>query len=375
MTKSMRHWTFSATILGISLLYLAQPHRAVAQNKFDGNSHIYVMTNEPAGNNILVFRRGTDGSLTKIQTVSTQGKGSYNGAVDPLGSQGALTLSSDGRFLVAVNAGSNEISNLAVTEDGLQFLSKAYSGGTMPVSVAIRADLAYVLNAGATPNVAVFRINLSGTLSTIAGATRSLPGGTSAGPAQVGITADGEVLVVTEKNTNQIDLFPVNDDGTLSSASTFPSNGSTPFGFTFSRDRTLIVSEAKASTFSSYHIESVENSPTLQTITKSVGDGGMGACWIVRDRHLVFAANSASNTISSLTVLTDRELQLFAPIAGATPSGTTPIDMASTRDGRFLYVIGSVNGSLTGFEVQDGSLNEVTSVSGLPVSIQGIAAR
>ena len=251
------------------------------------------MTNEPAGNNILVCRRGPDGSLSQIQTASTHGKGSYNGRADPLGSQGALTLTAAGHFLVAVNAGSNSISALAATEDGLRFHSKTDSGGTMPLSVTVHGDFVYVLNAGGTPNVTVFRINLNGTLSRITGSTRPLPGGASAAPAQVGITPDGEVLVLTEKNTNQIDLFPVDDDGMPGSDSTFSSNGATPFGFTFSRDRTLIVAEANASTFSSYRIGSVGNSPTLQVITKSIGDGGMAACWIARDRRLAFAANAA----------------------------------------------------------------------------------
>lgn len=40
---------------------------------------VYVMTNEPGGNDILVFGRGPDGALSQIQTVSTQGKGSYVG--------------------------------------------------------------------------------------------------------------------------------------------------------------------------------------------------------------------------------------------------------------------------------------------------------
>jgi hypothetical protein len=106
---------------------------------------------------------------------------------------------------------------------------------------------------------------------------------------------------------------------------------------------------------------------SLQTITKSVGDDGMAAWWIVRDGHVVFAADAASNTISSLSVLRRGELQLFESVAGKARSGTAPIDMAVMRDGRFLYVIGSGNGSVTGLEVQDGSLNEVTSVSGLPV--------
>jgi len=56
-------------------------------------------------------------------------------------------------------------------------------------------------------------------------------------------------------------------------------------------------------------------------------------------------------------------------------SGTVPIDMALTRSGTFLYVIGTGNGTLNGFRVQDGQLSPVASVTGLPLSIQGVAAR
>jgi 6-phosphogluconolactonase (cycloisomerase 2 family) len=161
----------------------------------------------------------------------------------------------------------------------------------------------------------------------------------------------------------------------MGTPSSIPSDGPTPFGFTFGHNRTLIVSEAAGSTFSSYQIQGVENSPTLQTVTKSLPDGGAAACWIVRDGSVAFAANSASNTISSLGVSPKGDLQLLASAAATTPPGTVPIDMALTRNGRFLYVIGTGNGSLTGFRVQDGKLIEVPSVPGLPLSIQGVAAR
>ena len=369
--------TLEVALVSASLLSLTQPFSLLADDdgSFGSAGFVYVMTNQASGNTVLVYHRNADGSVSKVQEVSTGGHGSGGGG-DPLGSQGALTLSDDGRLLLAVDAGSNEVSSLAVTEDGLQFVSKAPSGGMKPVSVALRGDTAYVLNAGGTPNVTAFRLGLSGQLTAIPSSSRPLPGGANSAPAQVDITPDGEVLVVTEKNTNRIDLFPI-DDGSMGAPSSVPSDGAVPFGFAFGHDRTLIVSEAAASTISSYHIQSVENSPTLQTITKSLADGGAAACWILTDRggRLAFAANSGTNTISSFTVSPNGDLQLLAPVAGRTASGTVPIDMALTRTGAFLYVIGTGNGTLTGFRVQNGQLSPVALVSGLPLSIQGVAAR
>lgn len=254
--------TLGFAVLGAAWLFLAQAPRAAAQPALFGvHSFVYVMGNQAADNTILVFRRNPDGSLNQVQEVSTQGKGTGGGG-DPLGSQGALTLTDDGRLLLASDAGSNQVSSFAVTEGGLQFAGVVSSGGTMPVSIAVRGDTAYVLNAGGTPNVTAFRIRFNGTLTMIPGSTLPVAGGVGSGPAQVGITPDGEVLVVSEKNTAQFDLFPIDDPGEGAS-STAPSNGPVPFGFAFGRNRTLVVSEAANSTISSYRVGSVENAPTL----------------------------------------------------------------------------------------------------------------
>lgn len=338
-----------------------------------GDGSVYVMTNQATDNTIVVFHRDANGSLTKMQEVSTQGKGS-GGSGDPLGSQGSLTLTDGGRVLLAANAGSNEVSLLSVTPEGLQFVSKAASGGIKPVSVAARDDVAYVLNAGGTPNVTVLRMGTSGQLTMIA--SMPLPGGANSAPAQVGISPDGEVLVVTEKNTNQIDVFPI-DDGQMAAGSSVPSDGTTPFGFVFGRQRSLIVTEAAASTISSYAVGSTESDPTLQTIRKSLPDTGAASCWIAidRSRRLAFVVNSATATISSLAVSPKGDLQLLVPAAANTGADTAPIDLALTRNGAFLYVISTTKGTLTGFRVENGTLSQVAFVSGLPLSIQGIAAR
>jgi 6-phosphogluconolactonase len=363
--------------VGASLLLAAPPfHPGFGEHGFGRNSFVYVMTNQASDNTILVFHRNADGSLSKTQEVSTQGQGTGGGG-DPLGSQGALTLSGEGRLLLAVNAGSNEVSSLAVTGTGLRFVSKVASGGMQPISVASRGDWVYVLNAGGTPNVTTFRIGFGGRLVMVPNSTRPVPGGANSGPAQVGVTPDGETLVVTEKNTNQIDLFPLDGYGHMSASASFPSSGAVPFGFTFGRHGTLIVSEAPASAVSSYRIQGPDDNPTLQTITASLPDSGAAACWVAADPsgRFAFVSNSGTSTISSLAVSPSGALQLLESAAANTGSGTAPIDLALTRDGRFLYVISTSDGTLVGFKLMNGQLTQVASVSGLPLSIQGIAAR
>ena len=65
-----------------------------------GAGAVYVMSNSADANSILIFRQAVDGSLHPAGEVLTGGVGSGGG----LGSQGALTLSQDGHWLVAVNA-------------------------------------------------------------------------------------------------------------------------------------------------------------------------------------------------------------------------------------------------------------------------------
>src|SRR6476620_4900815 len=109
------------------------------------------------GNTVIVFNRAGDGSLTRIQEVSTGGFGSGAGELPPplppfagpipLDSQDAIILTSDGHFLLAVNAGSNDLSVLKVTSQGLRLVDRVPSGGSFPVSVTEYNRLVYVANA------------------------------------------------------------------------------------------------------------------------------------------------------------------------------------------------------------------------------------
>src|SRR5439155_13698791 len=108
-----------------------------------------------------------------------------------LGSQGALAVARGGRWLLAVNAGSNSVSALKVTMTlGVRLVNTVSSGGTEPVSVAVQGDLAYVVNAG-SDTVRGFRLGQSG-LRPLPGSTRPLSG-SGVGPAEISFGLGGKV--------------------------------------------------------------------------------------------------------------------------------------------------------------------------------------
>src|SRR5438045_3911125 len=93
--------------------------------------------------------RHADGSLTPAPGSPFKAGGAGTGT--GLASQGAVQVSPDGRFLLAVDAGSDQISVLRIRDDGtLKQITggTVASGGSRPVSIAIHKDLVYVANAG-----------------------------------------------------------------------------------------------------------------------------------------------------------------------------------------------------------------------------------
>jgi 6-phosphogluconolactonase len=341
---------------------------------------VYAMTNQTSGNSIVAFHRASSGALSMVGTFSTGGLG-FGSGNDPLGSQGSLILSDDGHFLLAVNAGSNNISVMQAGPPGLKLAGTFSSGGTEPVSLALYKDLVYVLNAGGAPNITGFELNPDGTLRMLSGSSRPLAGGTAAGPAQVGFTPDGSFLVVTEKNTNLIDTYRVLESGVTAGPISNPSSGTTPFGFTFGRSGTLVVSEAAGgpggtSASSSYQISTV--SGELSVISASVTDTQLAACWAVttNDGRFVYLSNTGSGTLSSYAVGAGGMLTLVNAATGVTGSGTVPLDSAITSNSEFLYVLDDGTGQVSGFRVEsDGSLTALATAGSLPSGSQGITAR
>jgi 6-phosphogluconolactonase (cycloisomerase 2 family) len=349
---------------------LATPEEALGAASAAAPGAVYALSNDPAGNAVLAFTRAPDGRLTPAGAFPTGGTGLGAG----LGSEGALAFSSDGRWLVAVNPGSDDVSIFAVGGDGaLELVDRAPSGGTRPISVTVAGERVFVLNAGVPNDVAGLRIGVGGALQPIPGSTRPLSAA-DAGPAEVAFDPRGEFLVVTEKATSRLDVYAVDAAGGLEGPVVVPSSGAVPFGFAFTRGGLLVVSEAAASTVSSYRLAD----GGLETVTASAPNLQGAACWIAItiDGRFAYSANTAADDISGFAIAPDGTLSLLAASGVTAPAGDAPADLAFSRGSRYLYARNGRDGSISGYRVQaDGALEPVSVTSGLPAAAAGLAAR
>ena len=334
---------------------------------------VYTLTNSPSGNAVKAFHRADDGALNRGGEFSTGGTGTGTG----LGNQGALVL--DGKRLLAVNPGSDTIASFRVDKRGLRLVDVEPSGGDQPISLTVHRGLLYVLNAGGAGNISGLHLSKRGGLTPLAGSTRPLSG-PGAGPAQVSFDPEGETLVVTEKATNLIVTYEVDDGSGLAAGPvTHPSAGATPFGFGFDRRDHLIVSEAfggapDASAVSSYEIDDGDVEP----ITPSAQTTETAACWIVvtGNGRYAYTTNTGSGSITGYRISRDGELGLLDADGRTGLTGPGPIDMALSRGSRLLYSLNAGDGTISGFRVGgDGSLTPVGGASGLPDGATGLAAR
>ncbi len=108
-----------------------------------------------------------------------------------------------------------------------------------------------------------------------------------------------------------------------------------------------------------------------------VSDPQAARCWIVVPRNgpFTYTANARNGTISS-TVGEKLDLALLAVATASAAHGSATTDMALSNNGRFLYVRNCGNGTISGFRLNaDGSLTPTSTIGGLSVGTQGIAAR
>jgi 6-phosphogluconolactonase (cycloisomerase 2 family) len=351
MSRWMPHRGRFALGATVALAILAGP--AAAGAMADPGA-LYTQTNDPAGNVVQAFDRDARGELTPAGTFSTGGIG-----LAALGNrQGAVELSDDESTVYAVNGGSNSVSVFDAGRSGLALEDVAPSGGVAPNSVDEHHGRVYVLNSGGTPNVTAFRARRDGSLEAIPGGRQDLPG--ALGAAQVSVAPDGSALVVTERLSNRIETLALDAAGRPGAPVITASNGPVPFGFAFGHRGDVVVSEAGASTVSSYRL----GSGGLDLVTASLPVGFGAACWVAISPNgkLAYTGN-ASGTISGYAI--DREGSLSS--IGATALVPSPRDLDFSRNGRFLYAVSPGNattgGRVTGYRVgTDGSLEQVTSV-------------
>jgi 6-phosphogluconolactonase len=335
--------------------------------------HVYVNDNTAGTNTIAAFDRHADGSLTPLDGSPFPAGGA--GAGTGLASQGAVQVTDNGRYLLAVDAGSNQVSVLRIEHDGsLRLVSVASSGGALPDSVTVHGDLVYVANSGAgDSNYTGLILAHHGELIPLPGSTVTLPA--TAAPADVLFNQNGTKLVGTEVGPSVIDSFTVGRNGLLTAAPDSPlaAQGLGPFGSEFrpTNPNQLFVSNAHnvgAGTGTVSAFDDAQNG-TLSPIGSSpFADLQTAPCWveISPNGQFLFTVNTGSGAISRYSIGREGTLTLL----GSTPVGATggvgAVDARLSPDGRTLYVDESRIGKVGEFAVNGGNLTEL---AGSPVAL------
>ena len=338
--------------------------------------HVYVDDNTAGLNTIGAFDGHSDGSLTPMAGSPFAAGGAGSGTI--IGSQGALQLSDDGRYLLAVDAGSNQISVLRVLPDGSLHPvggGPVWSGGVEPISIAVRGSLVYVANegdkaTGTGSNYTGFRLNAGGHLVPLTGSTFDLS--STANPGDILFNSTGTNLIgvevgTTDASTFRIDSFVVGVDGRLTpaSGSPFAAQAAGPFGSEFSPTNPghLYVSNAHGGagngSVSAFNV-------TLGGSLSSIGsspypDGQTAPCWveISHDGNYLFTVNTGSTTISSYNILADGSLSYSSTAAFKSGAGIRPFDARLDPNGTMLYVVDAAIAKVSAFAVAGGTLTEL----------------
>jgi 6-phosphogluconolactonase len=349
-----------------------------------GDGAVYMTTNAADGNQLAVFARDAKGMLEFPVFYNTGGIGAGAG----LGSQGSIAMNAANDTLYLVNAGDGSISVFDLSHKQPNLIQIISSGGTFPNSVAVSGNLLYVVNAGgahgAVDIITGFKVAASGKLTALANSTRSLSG-PSVLPGQVSFSPDGNWIVVTERNGNFIDVFKVLGDGTTSAPTFTPSPVTDTFGFRFTSNGYLVVTQANNGTppgsVSSYQIL---RDGTAEAITNTLVIGTqLAPCWnaITADQKYVFTVNTASKTITALGLdSATGTLALLNPVGGGGLAGILPATPTDTaiHGSSFLYVNVNGSGQIAAFKIdKGGSLDELllSPAGTLPTSAAGLVVR
>ena len=370
---------------------------------------VYAMTNAIGQNQVLVYHRASDGTLTLMQTIATGGGGCgvQLAGSDSLGSQGGLILDNDHHRLFAVNTetlasnGSDNqlgtITSFRVANDGsLTFADRVGSGGEFPDSLTISGDVLYVLNAGGagpvdvrshnSPNISGFTVDALGMMNPLANSRQAIDPGALAGtgsflncdpggfspagsffcglnppafprsPAQVGFTPNGDHLVVTVKSTNTIYVFPVGKDGPVGKPTLTKAKGPnqpTYFGFAFDTVGHLIVAEPFGGsptipnpTASTVSSFTITGTGNLQAISASVANGQGTSCWVVLDPKTGRYVYVSNNAGGNISSYSVGADGSLTLLAAVAAVVNRPNDLAVARQGNTSFLY-SLNGDGT----------------------------
>lgn len=308
-----------------------------------GLSFVYTITNPDGQNEIAAYERNVEtGELTFAGSYPTGGRGTGE-VVD---SQSPLVVNPERTMLFAVNPGSDDISVMAIREDGsLESIGAPVSSrGIEPASLALNGGLLYVANkgdAGTPPNYAGFRVGADGELQRI---KRRITLNIGDNPTQILFSPEGRVLVGIRLGSGALDTFSVRPNGRLRPLATLPQQNG-PFAGVFNpmADDQLVIADARLPGAASYL---VRGDGLLSRVSMVANAPERAACWIAMhsDGIRAWVSNTGTSSISLFTVDPAGGLTL-AGTHGTVAFGRRPFELALDPENRFLYQLNVAEGA------------------------------
>jgi 6-phosphogluconolactonase (cycloisomerase 2 family) len=335
----------------------------VYSSPFGTTAVVYTESNNPATgqNAVLAYTRSPDGALHELGSFATGGTGQLNipKVVGPDDGDQQVRVTADGRFLFAVNEGSNSITAFRIHRDGgLERIGVFDSGGTEPDSIGIAGRFLYVANRGnatattpgtIAPSVTAFNLNRDGTLIAIPGSTVTFPVGTFV--TQTLVSPDNRFLFVeaaTLSGTsggNTLTTFRINGDGTLTEAPGGPAGAgaNAPILLGSAVNPELHIIYAGFTSSSQVGVFTYDETGRT-TFVGTVGDQGAAPCWVTisADGRTLYVSNTGTDSIGVYSLedpLHPVQIQDFR----LTGPKTNSFEIALDPTGRYLYAVTQAN--------------------------------
>lgn len=415
----MLRWPKVAAFLAVISLFCFSCDKD-NNNDNDGPSDVvYVQTNNfnDGQNAVLAYRDKGNGKLEPIagSPFMTNGSGVGNPmqALGPLDSDYELRLSTDKKYLLAVNSGSNTIAVFSIKSNGsLEHVagSPFPAGGETPTSLDVWGSYVYVVNksdnplhpATMAPNYSTFTIDGAGKLTPVANGKFETAPNTS--PSNALVSYDGKFLFGTDflgfmqmPAVGTLRSFTVGGEGVLApvagtpyalpSGATPPDNGALGL-WQHPSGNPLYVGIPVQGKVGVYNIDGSTGALTLQTSVAA----GKAACWMRTNKagSYLYVLNSGDNTVqvyntsSPMSPTSVQTLELknsgpeYAGPGGVMFKTSQCFSLGFSTDEKILYVvcqhtnkdfsIGNYNSLHALIVGSDGKLTESTDPIQLPVA-------
>src|SRR5437773_133848 len=248
------------------------------------------------------------------------------------------------------------------------------SGAVYTITNQVTGNAVAVFARGGAGNITGFTIEHDGELAAIVGSTQAFSS-TTAGPAEVSFSADGRQLVVSEKGTSLLDVYPVDDNGVAGARTSYTSAGGTPFGFAVGPRNLVFVSEAAAPGSASSYV--LGRNGALQVVSGAVLTHQGAPCWaVVTDNGRFGYTGNGSGSVSGFSIWPDGSARLLGANGATAVVGGGLNDIALSSNSRYLYALGTGGvQAIYAFRIEnDGRLVALGAIGGLPAGTRGLAA-